>query len=463
MPGARLDRAGDAQQVRERGVAHRHDVGDLGPADGQRPGLVEGDGLDLVDGLQVGAALEHRAVTGGVRHRRDHRRGHGESKPAGAGDHEDDEPAQDEGVPVGAEEERRHDGDQHAEDEHRRRVVLGEVVGEGLVGGLAGLGLLDRHDDLGEHRLGSRLVDPHLERAVLVHGPGEDALAALLVDRHGLAGDGRLVDVGRALGDRPVDRDALPRPDDDDVADADVLGRQDDLAAVHAHERLLGHERDERADGPARLVHRVGLEHVAERVDEDEDGRLLPHPQDHGAHGADEHEQVDGRRQVEQGEDRLARRVVDADEDREHVDRVVDPRRCAQQVVERDGHEDEDAGAVERELLTLAPPGAALLPVSDQRRAQARCRDRPHHVLFGRLTHVVGDPGASGHRIDGAAGHAAQAAQLAFQDFRLAGAVHALNVKVDRLGAFRYFAAHRRPCLPRMTSPPCDCRLSRAG
>ena len=91
------------------------------------------------------------------------------------------------------------------------------------------------------------------------------------------------------------------------------------LAVSVTNKRLPGHQFRERANGAPGLVHRVGLENIAERVDEDQDGRFTPQAEHHGAAGTDQHEEVDGRRQVDKGDQRLPRRIIDAGEDREHV------------------------------------------------------------------------------------------------------------------------------------------------
>ncbi len=133
MARPRLDAAGEVEQFIPGEIVEGHDLRDHGPSDGQGPGLVERDRLHRVDGLEVGAALEDCPLLRSVRHCAHHCDGHGERKAAGARDHEDDKPAVDERIPLGAEEERRHGGDQHAEDKHGRRVPLPEGVREPLV------------------------------------------------------------------------------------------------------------------------------------------------------------------------------------------------------------------------------------------------------------------------------------------------------------------------------------------
>ena len=294
-----------------------------------------------------------------------------EGKAAGARNNEDHQSPVDERQPLGSHEQGRHNGDQHAEDEHGRRVVDAEGVREPLKLALLGLRFFDRIDDLGEHRLGRGLPYLHLERTILVDGPGEDVAAGLPQYRDRLTGDGRLVHIGRASHDTPVDGYAFARPDHDDIPDRNLLDRAHHLSGLCADKRLPGHQFRERAKRPTGLVHRVGLENVAERVDEDQDGRFTPQTEQHGAAGTYQHEEMDRRREVDKGDQRLPRRIVDAGEDREHVEPVGDEGRCPQ-FLRYKGDESEKAAPVEGELLLLAPPGAAPALALLQRGLHAR-------------------------------------------------------------------------------------------
>ena len=86
-------------------------------------------------------------------------------------------------------------------------------------------------------------------------GRGKDRRAGTGLDRHGLAGDGGLVD-GRLAGDHlAVDRDRLTRTHDDDLAGLHLGNRHLNLAPVPLHPgrlRRQGHQVLDRA--PARSV-----------------------------------------------------------------------------------------------------------------------------------------------------------------------------------------------------------------
>ena len=117
--------------------------------------------------------------------------------------------------------------------------------------------------------------DPDPERAARRDRAGDDGVAGRLGDAAGLAGDHRLVDVGGAVDDHAVGRDARAGSDEHDVADREVrdrdllgAGRRDPLGRVRQQRRQGG----ERA---LRLRDRAHLEPVAEQHDRDQ-GRQLP-------------------------------------------------------------------------------------------------------------------------------------------------------------------------------------------
>ena len=82
---------------------------------------------------------------------------------------------------------------------------------------------------------------------------------------NGLAGQQRLVERRLALHDDAVGRDLLPGPDDDQVADDDLLDRDGDLVAVSQDARLLRSELEQHADRLARAALRARLEVAAEQ------------------------------------------------------------------------------------------------------------------------------------------------------------------------------------------------------
>ncbi|KAF5029993.1 hypothetical protein DSECCO2_642790 [anaerobic digester metagenome] len=242
-----------------------------------------------------------------------------------------------------------------------------------------------------------------------------------------------LVDIRRPRDDRAVDRHPLARSDDHDFVDADRLDRTDGLAAVAPDQRFLRHERHERPDRTPGFIHGVGLEDVAERVDDDQDRGLPPESERHRADRADQHEQVDRRRQVLERDQRLSCRVVDADEHGEQVEPVHDGERRPEVSRDEGDHRGEEA-PVEGELLRFTPPGALPPVASHLRGGHPRLSDGADDLLDTDDRGIVGDPGLAGDRRDLVAPDAGEGVQFPGEQVGVAGAVHPLNLQGNRIG-----------------------------
>src|SRR5207253_10104826 len=86
-------------------------------------------------------------------------------------------------------------------------------------------------DDLGEDGVGADPGRPRGDGAGAVDAPSDDEVVDLLDHRHALPGDHALVDARGALDAGRVARHAFARPDDHDVADANALDGDIDVAA----------------------------------------------------------------------------------------------------------------------------------------------------------------------------------------------------------------------------------------
>ena len=91
------------------------------------------------------------------------------------------------------------------------------------------------------------------------------SLAGPDLDRHGLAGEHRLVDRRGAVDDDAVGGDLLAGPDDEEVADRELVDGDEHLDAVAQHAGLLRAELEQRADRLARAALGAGLEEAAEQ------------------------------------------------------------------------------------------------------------------------------------------------------------------------------------------------------
>jgi len=291
--GARLDRRGGAQQLIFAVAVEDVNVGHGGLSGGQRAGFVERHRLDLGHLLQVDPALEDHAAPRPRRDRRQERRRHRDHQGARRRHHQQHH------RPVEAVIERptqRQPRDQHHQQrraDHAQGVILLEVVQKALGGGLAALGLFHHFDDARQRRILGELGDAHIQRALLVERPGEYLVADLLLDRHRLAGDRRLVDARPARDDLAIHRDTLAGPDQHDLADGELAHRDglDRLAALDMG--LFGVQREQRLDRAAAAPDGVVLQHVAQREQEQQDRAVAPFAHGGGAQRRQDHQEVD--------------------------------------------------------------------------------------------------------------------------------------------------------------------------
>ena len=256
------------------------DPADLGPLAGQRAGLVEEDGVDLVHQLQRPAVLDEDALVGAQGQRAEHRqrRGHPDA-----------------GAEV-AVEDRDRAGGPHRRHAHARRGqgrdhrLVGQPLALVLRGQLVAGRVVEDLADLGRGRLAARLLDRDIDLAGDHEGRGEDPVADALLGRRRLAGQGVLIDHRHPLDDVPVHRHDLAGVDDDDVALLEPVHRDLDLGAVAVEPdvpRLL-------AEGVQQQLLRVVLRPL------DQDAAEAQAPAEHRAgedrHGpqaADDHDRVE--------------------------------------------------------------------------------------------------------------------------------------------------------------------------
>ncbi len=227
---------------------------------GDPPGLLQDLG-PLDQDPELGAAA-------GADHQRGRRR---ETERTRAGDDQHRNCGRERGGRIAGEDEpadERGQGDRdHDGDEDR-----GDPVDESLDGRLAGLCFGDETADLGERRVGAdlRRLDDEATRGV-DRRPGDRGTHPHL-DGNRLAREHRLVDGGRPLHHDPVCRDLLTGPDDEPLADDELVDRHEHLDTVTQDVRLLRSQLEERADRLAGAAARAGLQ-----VAPDEDQR-----RDHG-------------------------------------------------------------------------------------------------------------------------------------------------------------------------------------
>ena len=119
----------------------------------------------------------------------------------------------------------------HDRDEDRRNPV-----GEPLHGRLARLRLGDEPTDLGDRGVGADVRRADDQAAGDVHGRPDRLVAGADLDGNALAGQQRRVDGRLARLDHAVGGDLLARPDDEEVADAQLLHGHAPLLTVRAED-----------------------------------------------------------------------------------------------------------------------------------------------------------------------------------------------------------------------------------
>ncbi|OPZ06991.1 MAG: hypothetical protein BWZ08_02155 [candidate division BRC1 bacterium ADurb.BinA292] len=211
-----------------------------------------------------------RALTGAD----EDRRGRGETEGAGAGDDQDRHGAQDAVGPGAAKEspaEERRDGDQ----DNERHEDGGDLVGQALDPGLAGLGLLDEADNAGQ---GGRFADARgadAEHAVEVDRRADDLIADAFFHRGGLAGQERFIGCRFALKDGAVGRDFFARPHDQRLAHAHLGDGHLDFAPIADDARPAGAQVEQTLQGVTGLTARPRLEPLAQRDDRENERRFM--------------------------------------------------------------------------------------------------------------------------------------------------------------------------------------------
>ena len=178
--GAPLQRRREREQPRPIDVAQRNDVGEGGPAFGERAGLVDDQQVRLGQTLQcLGVAHQNArlsAAPGG--HHDRHRRCQPERTRAG-----DDQHAHGCGQGVGQGGRRAGhqpaDGRQHGNGDHGRHEDTGNPVGERLDRRAAALRPCHQRDDAGQRGFGPDPLRPHHEAA----RPGERAAGERIARR----------------------------------------------------------------------------------------------------------------------------------------------------------------------------------------------------------------------------------------------------------------------------------------
>ena len=293
MVGDALGQGGVLHHLQVVGLAvDGDDLGDLENALGQGAGLIKHSYAGFGQGLEVVAALDQDAALRRAADAAEEGEGDGDDQRAGAADDQEGQGAHDPVQPV-AQEQRRHKGQHQRADADGRGVVTGKLGDEVLDGSLLQAGIFHQIEDL-------------CHGGVVVEGGGLDAEDAFLIDAaaddvvagaHGagaaLAGQGGGVQRGFAGDDLAVQGDLLAGFDHDDGADLHIV-RVDhaDVALGVLQVGALGADVHQGGDAAAALAHGVGLEQLADLVEQHNGHALAVLAAGDRADRGDGHEEV---------------------------------------------------------------------------------------------------------------------------------------------------------------------------
>ncbi len=221
--------------------------------------------MDRREPLEMRAAFDQDAVSsrrGQRRHERHWRRDH---QRAWAGDDEQNERSIEPRGRVGAANEWRDKRDQHRQRNHRGCVDAGKAIDEGLYRGAARLRIFNQVNDVRQPRIRPDARDYELERSTAVDRSCIRFVAGTLVYRQRFPRHRRFVDVAVAGDDRPVQRNLIAGPDDDDITDGDRLDRDALLRAVAFDDRFARRQINPRANRLTCTLERPRLEPLSKR------------------------------------------------------------------------------------------------------------------------------------------------------------------------------------------------------
>ena len=294
MRGRALARGGEPEQLVliDPSAVHRNDVLHDKVALGDRAGLIHDNGFHIVQRLERRAALEQDAALGARANAREVSQRHAEHERARAGDNKEGERGIYPLAPV-AGEKAGHDGGQQCNADDSRGVNAGEAGDKAVDLGLARGGVLHAVQDALHHALREHMGDAHLDRAVRVDAARNRAVAHSDAHRHRLACDRRGIQTAFALNDLAVERHAVARADEHDVAHRRVLRREGaDITVCFDQIDGLRSQIDRGHDLPTRAFDRTVLEIFAHAVEQHNADRLVERADRPCADRGERHEEV---------------------------------------------------------------------------------------------------------------------------------------------------------------------------
>ncbi len=250
----------------------------------QRTGLIKRQGRDPPGVFQVLTALDQDAGLGRPANPCYHRDRGGDDQRPRAADHQQGQRQLD------VARQRIH---HQAQPDDEGRIPLGKTLDKALGGRFLVLGFFHPADDARQGRIGAHPGGLHLEQTVLIDRPGKHAVAAGLLLRHRLAGDGAFIHRRTAFDHTAVHRDLRPRFHQHHFARLDFVRRQLHLPLVTHHDGGDGGQVQQSFEHLARLAERARFQVGAQDEQERHGCRLPVFTDCQRPQGGNRHQQLD--------------------------------------------------------------------------------------------------------------------------------------------------------------------------
>jgi hypothetical protein len=257
--------------------------GELASREGS--GFIQDHSIHAGGHFERGPILNEDAALGaasGGRH--DGRRG-SEPHGAGAGDDEHRDGV-DERRPQRSEENPDEKGNE-GDGEHGEREPAAYHIGKTRYGRLRALGAFHQFDNAGKRGVTADIGGGEAEGSGTVDGPGEDGRAWGLRHGNAFAGEHRFVHFRCAAGDIPINRNAISRANDNDVAGEYQIERDLGFNFIAKHAGHGGLQIEEAANGIGRAAAGAGFKHATHENQSDDDGGGFEIDRGASEHGPD--------------------------------------------------------------------------------------------------------------------------------------------------------------------------------
>ena len=276
----------------ERNALCRNDLLYHKVALGDGAGLIHNDGLNVIQCFQRSAALEQDTASGACADAGEVGQRYAEHQCARAGDYKEGHRGVDPLVPL-AGNKARDNGGQQGNRNNSRGVNAGETGDKAVDLRLAGRCILHAVENALYHALSENVGDTQLDRAVGVDTAGGCLVAGSDTNRNRLTGNSRGIQAAFAFDNLAVQRNAVARAHQNNVALLCVFSRNNlDFAVVLDQIYRLGTQVDRVHDLLARTVNRTVLKVFADTVEQHNADGLVERADRPCTDGCNSHQEV---------------------------------------------------------------------------------------------------------------------------------------------------------------------------